>query len=425
MGSQQPALSSRVCESRSDRSPDARIRAERASRRLARRDFSNTFPRVTPPMTPRVDRAANRPPERRALQDALAWPIAATLLVGAGIVVFLPRFVPPRFLALAVGGIFALTTVALIAILAFVVERWLRRHAAALAIDAERQVQTLGIAGLPTATDDGALIPLASAFADAGARAALLSAEREASDLLAQLGSDIASTTEHAMARVRTAIDEATLTPDARAALTAIDATSTALRRLTAAVPAASHAVDVVAEVRAVIASLPPTRDAAELNTIIDADRGMVLIDRARLHDHLLDLLRLARAASPADGAVTLHLSRIFRSSIEETPVRRTGDSRLTIVPRASGDALRTWVQRAQPGAELLSIVITDAGRTPSSDEHHRALDAFALARAGDPLGVSFATIRRTIAAANGTMWIDGSREGGTAVHLLLPIASG
>lgn len=376
-------------------------------------------------MTPRVDRAATPPSERRALQDAIAWPIAATLLVGAGIVVFLPRFVPARFLALAVGGIFALTTVALVAMLAFVVERWLRRHAATFATDAERQVQTLGIAGLPTATGDGALIPLASAFADAGARAALSSAERETSDLLAQLGADIATTNERALGRVRAAIDDATLVPEARAALASLDAASSALRRVTAAVPASSHAVDVVAEVRAVIASLPPTHDAAELNTIIEADRGMVLIDRARLHDHLLDLLTLARAASPTEGAVTLHVSRVFRASIEEAPVRRTGDSRLTIVPRASGDAMRAWVQRAQPGAELLSIVITDAGRTPSNDEQHRALDAFAVARAGDPLGVSFATIRRTIAAAKGTMWIDGSREGGTAVHLLLPIALG
>ena len=105
--------------------------------------------------------------------------------------------------------------------------------------------------------------------------------------------------------------------------------------------------------------------------------------------------------------------------------MRRTGDSRLTIVPRASDDTLRTWVQRAQPGAELLSLVITDAGVTPAAADHQRAFDAFAIPRPGDPLGVALATIRRTVADAKGTIWIDGSREGGTAVHLLMPIAAG
>lgn len=376
-------------------------------------------------MTPRVDRAARTPAERRALQDTIAWPIAATLLVGAGIVFFLPRVVPPRFLAIAVGGVFALTTVTLVAVLAYVVERWLRRHAAAIAVDAERQVQTVGIAGLPTATGDGALIPLASAFADAGARAALRTAERESSEFLSQLGTDVASATERSVSRLRDALSTIALPEVARVSLSQLDETSVALRRLTAAVPVSNSPVDVVAEVRAVVAALPPTPESAELNTIIEADRGLVLVDRARLHEHLRDLLTIARAASRAESAVTLHVSRLFRSNIEETPVRRTGDSRLTIVPRASGDALRTWVQRAQPGAEVLSIVITDAGITPTTDEQLRALDAFALPRPGDPLGVTFATIRRTVVAANGMMWIDGSREGGTAVHLLLPIVSG
>jgi signal transduction histidine kinase len=143
------------------------------------------------------------------------------------------------------------------------------------------------------------------------------------------------------------------------------------------------------------------------------------------LSAHLRDLLSLAQAASPAGGAVTLHVSRVFRAHIEETPVRRTGDSRLTIVPRASGEALRSWVQRAQPGAEVLSIVITDAGSMPDPEQQQRAFDAFASPRPGDALGIMLPTIRRTVLAANGTVWIDGSREGGTAVHLLLPIVQG
>ncbi len=375
-------------------------------------------------MTPRVDRAARTPPERRALQDALAWPIAATLLVGAACVFVLPRLVPPRFLALAVGGVFALTTIALVAILAVVVERWLRRHAAAVALDAERQVQTLGIAGLPTAQGDGALIPLASAYADAGARAALRAAERDTSELLERLGSESAAVYDRAARALHEALPTSMQTTSVTDALSDLAGASDALRQVTARVPSASEAVDVVAELRQLVAELESTVDGPAINTIFDTERCSVIVDRVRLKADLRAMIALARKASPADSAVTLHVSRVFRANIEETPVRRTGDSRLTIVPRASGDALRTWVQRAQPPAEVLSIVITDAGPSPTSVDLDRAFDAFASSRPGDPCGVTLATVRRSAIAAQGTIWVDGAREGGMAIHLLLPVAA-
>ncbi len=362
-------------------------------------------------MPPRAERAPRTPSERRGLQDTLAWPIVVALLAGALTVFFLPRFVPAPFIPLAVGAVFACVTVALVIVLARLVERWLRRHAASMAASAERQVQAVGVAGLPTATGDGALIPLASAFADAGARVALQTAERETSELLARLGDDVASAITRIAARVRT---------DPGAALLELDDVAEALRRVSAPVPVAMASVDLVAVMHTVADTLPP----AAMHLVVDTDRAMVTVDQQQITAHLHDLIALARAASPPDVPVTVHVSRIFRSNIEETPVRRTGDSRLTIVPRGSGDALRAWVMRAQPGAEVLSVIITDGGGAPTTDEQDRAFDAFAIARPGDPLGVTLAAVRRTVTAARGTLWIDGAREGGSAVHLLLPIAA-
>jgi len=362
-------------------------------------------------MPPRLDRADRTPPERRALQDLLAWPIVLALLSGAVLVFFLPHVVPAKFLAPAVGGVFAGVTIVLVLVLAILLERWLRRYAVAMALDAERQVQTVGIAGLPTATGDGALIPLASAFADAGARVALQTAERESGEMLARSGGDVADAIARITARVRT---------DPGAALVELDGLATALRRVTAPVPAASVSVELVGLVRDAVESMPQ----GTVTASFDTEHSMVTIDRQRMADHLRDLLRLAHASSPPDVPVAVHVSRIFRSNIEETPVRRTGDSRLTIVPRHSGDALRAWVMRSQPGAEVLSIIISDAGSVPSIDAQQRAFDPFAAARPGDPLGVTLATVRRTVAAARGTIWIDAAREGGSAIHLLLPIAA-
>ena len=400
---------------------------------------------MTRPLPPRADRATATP-ERRALQDALAWPIAITLLVGAAIVFVLPRVVPPRFITLAVGAVFALVTISLVSVLSRLVERWLRRHAAALATVAEQQVQLVGVAGLPTATGDGALVPLASAYADAGARAALDSAAREVSELLARLGDDAATAIGRAAAVMHESSvqrsgsaadvfapahdvasvsvhDASTAHDTTTAAINAIMACTDALRRVTAVVPDPREPVDLVRVVRDAVHAAMASDDTVTVHLTLDTDRGMVLIDEARLRDHVRELLHLAREASAPGATVTVHVSRIFRTSIEEAPVRRTGDSPLTIVPRAAADALRAWVLRAQPGAEVLSVIVTDAGTPIVNDREQRAFDPFAITRPGDPLGVTLATIRRTVSAARGTIWIAGSREGGTAVHMLLPIA--
>lgn len=402
---------------------------------------------MTRSLPPRADRTTTTP-ERRALQDALAWPIALTLLVGSAIVFFLPRIVPPQFLTVAVGAAFALLTITLVVILAALVERWLRRHAHDLAVQAETQVQTVGLAGLPTATGDSALVPLASAYADAGARAALTASERETGELLARLGVDAAESIERVLSQLRVAVREVVATAVAStpgtpsgAHITSADATphdasadvlglldelsecTDALRRVTTAVPAAQDSVDVVQLVRDVLAVARTGDGTGGVRLIVDTDGGMVRIDAGRFRDHLHELLRLAQHASEPSATVTVHVSRIFRTSLEETPVRRTGDSPLTIVPRSSGDALRTWVLRAQPGAEVLSVIVTDAATPLAPEQEQRAFEPFAVARPGDPRGITLATIRRTVVSARGTIWLAGSREGGTAVHMLLPIA--
>jgi signal transduction histidine kinase len=47
----------------------------------------------------------------------------------------------------------------------------------------------------------------------------------------------------------------------------------------------------------------------------------------------------------------------------------------------------------------------------------------FAVPRPGDPCGVGLATLRRSVMAARGILWVTGAREGGTAVHIVLPFS--
>lgn len=378
-------------------------------------------------MTSGVDRATRiAAPERRSLQDALAWPIALMLLAGGTAVFLLPRFVPSRFLAIAVGATLAAVTVALVALLTIVVEQWLRREVEIQSRSASEHVEAVGVDALGATVPATAMMPLAAAYADAGARAARRSAAREHDQMLARIGTDAADFTDRAIAAANEALHTAPANASvtaARVALSAVADCTTALRRVTAPIPAGTTPVDLVDEIRSLAAMPGSDGSRTRVTATLDTEGAPVVIDRDLIRTQLYELLDLARQASPDAAEVTIHVSRVFRASLEETPVRRNGDSRLTIVPRASGDAVRAWVRRVRPGPEILSIVIGDAGAAPTSDEAQRALDPFAVPRRGDRFGIALAMLRRTVIDANGTMWLDGAREGGMAVHLLLPLA--
>jgi signal transduction histidine kinase len=388
-----------------------------------------TFPRVTSPLTPRADPATTPTSARQSLQDALAWPIVGVLLLSAIALFLLPRIVPQPFVTLATGVAFATTTIALIGVGSIVAERWLHRQVATLAQRAETEIELRGVHGVVNGSDHLAFRPLVSAYTIAGARAGVRHAEHGAEERVGQLGVDASAAMHRVADKIRDALDRtgadasAPAVAEAHAALDELDAHLNALRQVTSPIPAPTQITDVVAELRSLTTLATDDDHAGRMHGIFETDAGPVRVDQHAFADALRQVLSAARDASPRDGVVTVHVSRIFRSTLLDRPVRRTGDSRLTIVPRASDVAIQEWVRWSRPSAEIVSVVISDAGAAPEMAGPHRALDAFAVGRNGDALGTMFASLRRMASSANGLVWVDGSREGGTSVHLLLPLA--
>ncbi len=182
-----------------------------------------------------------------------------------------------------------------------------------------------------------------------------------------------------------------------------------------AVIDAAALAVDVGVAVRAEVGD-------AALTVRHDDATAPVRLHRASFARALAGALRAAVADS-APAAASLHIVRMRRAAYEEEPVRRTGDSPRTIVPRMPQAVVREWVVATQPPAELLCVVIADATHALDPVDRARALDPFGVERRADPLGLALAELRRVVQASRGCIWLDDAREGGTAVHLLLPIA--
>jgi signal transduction histidine kinase len=353
----------------------------------------------------------------------LAWPIAIALIIGAALLFMLNWSLPTGLRSIGVGLVFAAITCGLIAWLARAVTQWSLKEAAALAASAEAVVRSAGATAVRDELAQSPFAPVAAAFAEAGARDGMRTADRQHAASLERLGADAARVLDGIAAELQS--DQLTSpTSTARTSpAQAMQAHVAALRAVTAAPASPLIPINVVAELQSVLAAASARRDLPAIDLTCEVERALVIVDQDRFAELIDDLVALARAASAADQRINVHVARIFRSTVVETPVRRTGDSRLTIVPRAVDETRPAWVARTQPSAEVLSIVISDAGCAPDAVEELRAFDAFALPRAGDSQGIVLARAQRTVHAANGLIWLAGSREGGSAVHLLLPIA--
>ncbi|MCU0625025.1 MAG: hypothetical protein MUF21_00835 [Gemmatimonadaceae bacterium] len=368
-------------------------------------------------------------------RDAMLWPatlgILATLLLAWGALRFAP--LEPRLLQPIAVGLAVVVGVALtVAGTARAARRWLDDEARAAAVHLPATVRWRAPGRADGDSLPGALrAPLDEAMSLAVDHARTHDSAHAHADHAA-LGENVAARLDGVAGSLATAIDaHATARDEAarahalllvRQAHDALRAIGSGLRH--AALPPASPDGVHDAARRAIDVADALRRDLGEHALVVRHDDRSAPV---RLHgpgfDAALAAVLRAAAADSAPAGATLQLARMRRVAYEDEPVRRAGDSPRTIVPRMPHSVVRAWVEATQPPAEVLSVVIADAGHTVVHVDRARALDPFGVARPADPMGLALADLRRVVTHARGCIWLDDAREGGTAVHLLLPIA--
>lgn len=361
------------------------------------------FRRVTGPLK-NATLVPAQPFSRAALSDALAWPIALTVSTGALALAAVARITHPPYRLPAMGACVALLVAALVLLLAARIHRWTQQQAQAVGAEADTLVQVDAQGALQLEAVPPAILPAVLPMAEVLAR-------RTRTALQQAHAADVSAWARGAAAVMLAHSDE-----PARMA-----AVAQRIRDVTAPVQLGATTTDLAALVHAAAAAI--TDAGLQLVVEIESAPLPVRTDAAQLHAVLGVLLRAAIAASPADAPPIVHLARVFRSTVEEEPVRRAGDHARTIVPRTPVTPLRAWAASTRPPAELARLVIADRGPAPGDDQLARALQPFAVPRPGDAHGVAVPHLARIAAASDGTVWVNVAREGGWAVHLLLPIA--
>lgn len=184
-------------------------------------------------------------------------------------------------------------------------------------------------------------------------------------------------------------------------------------------------ASDLCAAVRAALRDLPAVRAAA---VTLDLDERPCLVPGteeavARLASAFLQHAAAAgqqrREGDRRPPSVGVYVRRVPRISLEETAVRRKGDPGLKIVPRRPNPRLERWLREGAPPAEVVKFIVADSGAGIPADIEKRLYDP---AVGG---GIGLTTARRVIEQGRGTVWVQPAREGGAALHVVLPLATG
>ena len=365
-------------------------------------------------------------------REQLIWPatlgvLSTLLLVWAAL-----AFAPPAWSSLAAGVAVVVGVVMTTVASAWAIGRWVTREVGRATDDV-----TGGLRFLAAGRPDPASLP--TALRAPIERAVQRSVAHARTHDAAHADADHAALGVNVAARLETLVGALGSAVEAHRAATDDDRRADAMARVAAAQRDLAALVQGLRQAAAPTVAPDAIVDAAALAVAIGTALRTEIGDTAltvrhdeatapvRLHGpsftRALDGALRAAIADSAPAAASLHVVRMRRAAYEEEPVRRTGDSPRTIVPRMPQAVVREWVVATQPPAELLCVVIADATHALDPVDRARALDPFGVERRADPLGLALAELRRVVQASRGCIWLDDAREGGTAVHVLLPIA--
>lgn len=145
------------------------------------------------------------------------------------------------------------------------------------------------------------------------------------------------------------------------------------------------------------------------------------------LEEVFVSLLRNAADAVAQTGVVAIRTTCMPSETLEAGATRRASDSRLTLVPHPPGPRVKRWLGGEGGPSWVVKIVVADSGPGVPEELRERIFDPLPEAggadAAGPAAGSALATVARIVESLGGIAWVGRAREGGAAVHVLLPLA--
>ncbi len=188
--------------------------------------------------------------------------------------------------------------------------------------------------------------------------------------------------------------------------------------------PRATTRVDVNDTVRSVHELLATQGVLRPVSVSLDltAEALNVRADRHELEQVFVNLLLNAVDAMPEGGEIAVRTAALARQGAAVRASRRRTDDADTYVPRPPSIRVMRWLAERQPD-DVLKVVVADSGPGVSAELGDQIFDPFVTTKQpGRGTGLGLAIVARIIENCGGTVWVEPSRAGGAAFHILLPL---
>ena len=186
-------------------------------------------------------------------------------------------------------------------------------------------------------------------------------------------------------------------------------------------------AIDINDVVQGVVTLLTNQGVLRKISTEMDLDLGVPILfgERHDLEQVFVNLLLNAIDAMNGQGRLVLHSRRMRTSQLGVPEPRRDSDPVGINVDRPPLSRVQAWLSAAPRPEEVVKVVISDSGTGIPDDDRDRIFEPFFTTKEpGRGTGLGLAIVARIVENLQGVIWVERSREGGAAFHIIMPLHS-
>jgi signal transduction histidine kinase len=184
-------------------------------------------------------------------------------------------------------------------------------------------------------------------------------------------------------------------------------------------------AIDINDVVQSVVTLLTNQGVLRKISTEMDLDLGVPILfgERHDLEQVFVNLLLNAIDAMGGQGRLVLHSRRTRTSTLGVPEPRRDSDPVGISVERPRLTRVQAWLDSAPRPEEVVKVVISDSGTGVAEADRDRIFDPFYTTKEpGRGTGLGLAIVARIVDNLQGVIWVERSREGGAAFHIIMPL---
>jgi len=157
----------------------------------------------------------------------------------------------------------------------------------------------------------------------------------------------------------------------------------------------------------------------------IDPNPMTVSATALALEQVFANLVLNAVDAMPAGGHLRISIRRRIAADLVDAPEHRVSDTVADGAPartHAPDERLTAWVA-SDRSAEVVKVVVSDSGHGVKAGDEIRIFEPFVTSKSREHgTGLGLAVVKRLVRNMNGFIWVQRSREGGAAFHIVMPV---